>query len=193
MDASLPPVARDLTDMANIATSTPMSGTAVAGSCASLAENSTTVSTKCLPSESDVSTSSIHHSVSSVPVISVRSTLRCPVVSAPANTETWPPTSNSHVSKIYGSPPPTGYGVPSQAACTPTSLSPITTTPFTQGTGTLISSGTPGAFQGTRSTSAPPSITSTGLTTLADGTVVPMTQAMANSAQDASGSPPRHA
>ena len=175
--------------MANITTSTPMSGTAAAGSRTSLPENSTTVST----SESDGPTSSSHHFVSSVPAISVRSTLRCPAVSAPAYTETWYPTSNSHVSEFYGSPSPTGYGQPSQVACALTSLSPITTAAFTQGTGTSISSETPGAFQGTRSTSAPPSITSTGLTTLADGTVVPMTQAMANSAQDAPGSSPRHA
>jgi hypothetical protein len=128
--------------------------------------------------------------VSSVPVISARSTLECPAVSAPANTETWPPTSNSNVSKLHGSPPPTGHDLPSQVACAPTSLSPITTTPFTQGTATSTTPGTPGVFH---STSAPPSITSTGLTTLADGTVVPMTQAMANSAQGASGSSPGHA
>ena len=144
----------------------------------------------------------------------VKSTLSCPAVAS-----TLPTSNTSYISMSYGLPPSTGHDLPSQVSCAPTTL--ITTTFLTQGTAAPSSSGTPGTFQGAHTTitstvtetpestfltpvsvtemgvgrltlSAPPFVTSAELTTLADGTVVSVTQVIANPAQDASGSLAHH-
>ena len=152
-------------------------------------------------------------------VTTLKSTLTCPSVTATRS----PTPNYSHISRSHGTPPSTWHGLPSQVTCAPTKLSPITTTPLTQVTTTPVSPGTLGTSQSTHPTitstvtetpestfstpvsitemvagqptvSAPPFITSTGqTTTLADGTVISVTQVIANPAQDASHSSAGHA